>query len=399
MQQGPEGAVQDPILIAGGGIGGLAAALALARQGRPVHVLERAPEFREIGAGLQLGPNAFAMLERLGLAAAVLESAVEPDALVLRSALDGHEILRLPFGSGFAARFGGPVAVIHRADLHGVLLRACRAEPSLVLETGVTLADIAEDDAGVTAVLEGGGTRRGAALVGADGLWSRVRGWLLDDGKPVATGHVACRAVLPMEAVPREFRRREVALWAGPRLHLLHYPLRRGELMNLVAVFESDWAAEGWDDPGDAGALARAFAVARPELRALLERAGSWGSWMLCDREPRRGWSRGRVTLLGDAAHPMLHYLAQGAAMAIEDSLCLADQLALHGEAAPALAAYEAARVLRAGRVQAVARLHGELYHAEGVKAELRDEMLGRLTAEAGWDALAWLYATPRWPA
>ena len=387
----------DPILVAGGGIGGLGAALALARAGFPVRLFERLPEFRELGAGIQLGPNVFHMFDRLGIREAIDADAVRPDALVMRCALRGHEITRIPL-DGMVARYGNPYAVTHRADLHSTLLRACQAQPGIVLETGRTAAGFTQDATGVTLRFEDGTEARGAALIGADGLWSRIRQQVMGDGKPTVSGHIAYRAVLPMEQVPEDLRQTRVVLWAGPRIHLVHYPLRRGELMNLVAVFHSDHYEEGWDQAGDTALLWRHFAGTRPEVRAMLERIETWRFWVLCDREPQRGWTRGRVTLLGDAAHPMLQYLAQGANMALEDAVCLADQLRLHGDIPKALSAYEDLRVLRAGRVQVMARVYGEFYHAAGVKAELRDMLLGSRDPVAARENMAWLYEKPLWP-
>ncbi|MBK1658807.1 3-hydroxybenzoate 6-monooxygenase [Paracraurococcus ruber] len=388
----------DPILIAGGGIGGLGAALALSRAGHPVRLFERAAEFREAGAGIQLGPNVFHMLDRLGVREAVERDAVRPDALVMRCAVHGHEITRVPL-DGMPARFGNPYAVTHRADLHRSLLEACQSRPDILLETARSVAVFIEDAQGVTVRLEDGDCIRGSALVGADGLWSRTRQVVVGDGRPVVSGHIAYRAVVPMDSLPEAVRENRVTLWAGPRLHLVHYPLRRGEVMNLVAVFHSDHYAEGWDQAGDPKLLWRHFDATRPEVRDLLSRIETWRYWVLCDREPRRGWTRGRVTLLGDAAHPMLQYLAQGANMALEDAVCLADQLRVHaGDVAAAFAAYEALRVLRTGRVQTMARVFGEIYHAGGVRAELRDAWLAGRDPEAAREGMAWLYDRPRWP-
>lgn len=386
------------VLIAGGGIGGLGAALALAQGGHRVMVFERAEGFREIGAGIQLGPNVFRMFERLGLRAAMLEMAAIPRALVMRCALAGHEITRVPLGEGFQARFGQPYAVIHRGDMHGVLLRACASHPGVTLVTGRAAQSYSQFNNGVTLHFDAGEPARGDLLIGADGLWSRIRKAMLGDGPPVVSGHIAYRAVMPMEAVPEGLPREEVVLHAGPRLHLVHYPLRRGELMNLVAVFHSAEYSEGWDQAGDPALLQKHFRRTRPEVRTMLAKIETWKYWVLCDREPRRGWCEGRVALLGDAAHPMLQYLAQGANMALEDALCLADML----ERLPveqALQAYENARVLRTGRVQSMARLYGDIYHAADVRAELRDAMLKNRAPEAAWESMAWLYDGPDWPA
>lgn len=386
------------ILVAGGGIGGLGAALALARAGHAVELFERAAEFRELGAGIQLGPNVFAMFDRLGIRDAILADAVQPEALVMRCAVHGHEITRVPLGATMQARFGNPYAVTHRADLHATLLRACHSQPGIALHTGRAVAGFTQDATGVTLRFEDGAAATGTALVAADGLWSRIRRQVLDDGPPTVSGHIAYRAVLPMNQVPAGLRENRVVLWAGPRLHLVTYPLRRGEVMNLVAVFHSEQYSEGWDQAGDTTLLTRHFEGTRPEVRALLARIDAWKFWVLCDRDPCRGWAQSRVALLGDAAHPMLQYLAQGASMALEDAVCLADQLGLHPDVPAALAAYEDLRVLRAGRLQVMARVYGEVYHAAGVRAELRDALLRDRDPAAAAEGMAWLYEKPVWP-
>lgn len=387
-----------PILVAGGGIGGLGAGLALARAGVPVRLFERAAEFREVGAGVQLGPNALAMLDRLGLREAVLRDAVRPESLRLRCAVGGQEIARLPLGD-MPARHGQPYVVAHRADLHRILLEGCARQPGIVLDTGRGATAFVQDADGVTLHLEQGEPVRGAALIGADGLWSRIRQVVIGDGRPACSGHVAYRAVVPVGGLPAEMRERCVTVWAGPRLHLTHYPLRRGEAMNLVAVFHSDRYVEGWEQAGDPALLRRHFAGTCAEVQEVLRRVEAWRSWVLCDREPRRGWTRGRVTLLGDAAHPTLQYLPQGASMALEDAVCLADQLRrCEGDAARAFGDYEQLRVLRTARVQTTARLLGEVYHAAGLTAELRDEWLSGRSGDAARSSLDWLHERPRWP-
>ena len=388
-----------PILIVGGGIGGIGAGLALARAGHRVQVFERSAAFGEIGAGIQLGPNVMRMFERLGVKEAMLDIGFRPTALVMRDAIEGSEVARVPLGAGFEARFGQPYGVIHRADLHAVLLDALKAEPNAELLTERDVEGFAQDPDGVTLRFKDGAAARGRALIGADGLWSRIRQQVIGDGKPIVSGHIAYRAVLPMEEVPPGISRDEMTVWVGPRVHLVHYRLRRGSLMNLVAVFHSDRYAEGWNESGDVAELERHFAAARPEVRALLAKINAWKYWVLCWREPRRGWSQGRVTLLGDAAHPTLQYLAQGANQALEDAVCLTDMLAAHGANLPAaFRAYEDARVLRTGRVQLMSKVYGEVFHAAHVTAELRNAMLANRTAEQSWDGMAWLYDGPVWP-
>lgn len=381
-----------PVLVVGGGIGGLAAALALARNGFRCEVIEQAAEFREIGAGIQLGPNVFRRFARLGLTEAISRLAVFPPGLVMRDAITGETVTSVDLGAPFRARFGEPYAVIHRADLHQVLLDACRAETGVGLRTSSRLVRFEEVGRRVQARLESGETIEGVALIGADGLWSTVRQAVIGDGKPRISGHIAYRAVLPIGEVPPDLRADAVTLWAGPRTHLVHYPLRRGELFNLVAVFHSDRYEEGWNSHGDPAELHERFQGQQPEVLRLLEKIESWRMWVLCDREPAKVWSRGLVTLIGDAAHPMLQYLAQGACMAIEDALCLADEMSRsEGDPAAAFRAYEAARYLRTGRVQFMARIYGEVYHASGVVRELRNQFMGGRDPR-NYDGVAWLY-------
>ena len=382
-----------PILIAGGGIGGLAAAYALARQGFPVRVLEQSPEFREVGAGIQLGPNIFRALEKIGLKDAVLADAHRPPAQEMRDALTGKLITQIPLGDAFLKRFGQPYAVTHRADIHAVFLNACRESNLVTLENDQKVADFEDTGDGVTAVMDSGERIKGRALIGCDGMWSRIREKIVGDGKPRVSGHIAYRAVLKREDVPADLWRPDVVLWAGPRTHFVHYPLRRGELYNLVAVFHSDRYVEGWNAEADPAELWKRFRGQRPEVLRLLERIETWRMWVLCDREPVKDWSKGRVTLLGDAAHPMLQYLAQGACMATEDAVVLAEKVAAQPDDLPAaFKAYQQERYLRTGRVQIMARVYGEFYHARGVTAELRNQMLRARTPEDSYDGMAWLY-------
>jgi 3-hydroxybenzoate 6-monooxygenase len=385
----------QPIIIAGGGIGGLAAALALAQKGRAVHVLEQTSELREIGAGIQLGPNVFKMFERLELTEAIDAVAVYPDNLIMIDGLTGEEVTRVPL-TGMRARFGYPYAVIHRGDLYGAILAACRRSNLITLETSRKVAAYQDRGDHVIVTTETDESYEGAAAIGCDGIWSKFRAELIGDGAPRVSGHIAYRAVLPTEEFPREMRRNDVVLWAGPKNHLVHYSLRRGELYNLVAVFHSHRYEEGWNSYGDPAELREHFRHNRPEVRRLLDKIEEWRMWVLCDREPARHWSRGRVALLGDAAHPMLQYLAQGACMAIEDAVELANQVERAGDDLPAaFEAYVDARYLRTARVQVMARVYGEFYHAAGVVRELRNMALGSRTPQEAVESSAWLYGGP----
>jgi 2-polyprenyl-6-methoxyphenol hydroxylase-like FAD-dependent oxidoreductase len=388
---GPNGEL--PFLVAGGGIGGLVTAYALALKGFPVRVFEQAEEFKELGAGIQLGPNIFRALKRIGLDHSMLDDAWIPNVLEMRDALSGEIITSIPLGEQMKSRFGEPYAVTHRADIHGVYLKACQSNNLVSLETRRRVDDFEDHGDAVTIRLETGEAVRGRALIGCDGMWSRIRETIVGDGKPRVSGHIAYRAVLKREEVPDDLWRPDVVLWAGPKTHFVHYPLRRGTLYNLVAVFHSDKYVEGWNAEADPEELFARFKGERPEVLRLLERIETWRMWVLCDREPIKEWSKGNVTLLGDAAHPMLQYLAQGACMATEDAVCLAEKVAAQPNDLPAaFHAYQQQRYLRTGQVQIMARVYGEFYHARGVTAELRYNMLHGRTPEQAYDGMAWLY-------
>ena len=385
-----------PVLIVGGGIGGMAAALALARAGVSSCVLEQASRFGEIGAGIQLGPNVFHMFDRLGIRKQIDKDAVPVEKLIMKDSLSAETITEVPLVGAFRERFGNPYAVSHRADVHRALLSACHESPLVALKHSKKVATIEDAGEEVVVATDDSSLYRGSALIGADGLWSLVRAHLFDEGKPRVSGHVAYRAVLPFAEFPEELRWNAATLWAGPRNHLVHYPLRRSELFNIVAVFHDDAYVEGWNQPGDRDALMRQFDGVGPLPMSILERVESWQMWVLCDREPIDTWSKGRITLLGDAAHPMLQYFAQGACMAVEDAVCLADKLVETGrDFAAAFRAYEQERYLRTGRVQLMARFLGDIYHAEGVARELRNQALGQRTPQQSHDGLAWLYGGP----
>src|SRR3990170_4538969 len=383
-----------PILVVGGGIGGLAAALALSKKGRTVQVLEQAAAFGEIGAGIQLGSNVFKMFDYLGLTEAINRAAVFPDNLIMRDALSGEELIRVPVGSeAFRARFKFPYGVTHRADIHGAFLEACQESPLVTLLASQKVAGYEDRGDRVVVSTEAGANVEGEVLIAADGLWSKVRGQLVGDGKPRVSGHIAYRAVIPTSKVPKHLQQKDVVLWAGPKTHLVHYPLRRGEVYNLVVVFHSGRYEEGWDTYGDPEELHERFKDERPEVLEFLAMVDEWKMWVLCDREPIKGWSKGRVVLLGDAAHPMLQYLAQGACMATEDAVVLANKIeAAKGDHASAFDAYEKERYLRTARVQLMARFYGEVYHATDVKRDLRNSLLKNASPEGAINGAAWLY-------
>src|SRR5258706_407284 len=376
-----------PLIIAGAGIGGLAAALALAKRGYPTRVLEQASEIKEVGAGIQLGPNSWRCLRELGVEPAAKRFAVFPQALVMMDAVTGEQVVSVPLG-GFEERFKAPYALIHRADLLKALLDAATSSPLITLETSRQVKSLEDNGSAVRIVTAEGKTYETPGFIAADGLWSTVRASLIGDGKPRVSGHITYRSVLPAADVPDYLRRNDMVLWAGPKCHMVHYPLRGGELFNLVATFHSNRYEEGWNSYGDPAELHERFEHTCTDVRLMLSKIAEWRMWVLCDREPIKEWSRGRVTLIGDAAHPMLQYLAQGAGMALEDALCLAKCLDEESDVESALRVYPNERYLRTGRSQLAARLYGEFYHADSVRRELRNAYVKNAT----YEALAWLY-------
>jgi salicylate hydroxylase len=381
-----------PVIVVGGGIGGLSAALALSRKGIPVQVLEQAPEFMEIGAGIQLGPNVFRMFEVLGLTKQMFHWCAFPEGLEFRDSINAETIVDLKIDKRFHDKYHAPYGVIHRADMLNVILDACKQSNLIKLATSQKVVSIDDTGSGVTVKTETGDIYTGAALIGCDGLWSTVREKIVGDGKPVVSGHIAYRAVLPTSEWPKEYRLSKMIVWCGEKTHLVHYPLRRGELFNLVAVFHSDRYEEGWDTFGEPEELHARFADKCEAVRTLLQKVNSWKMWVLCDRPAIKNWSKGRITLLGDAAHPMLQYLAQGGNTAMEDAVCLANQVeAMPGNYEAAFKKYQELRYLRTARVQLMARVFGEIYHASGVNRELRNKVLREWGEQGGVD-MSWLY-------
>ncbi len=381
------------ITIAGGGIGGLAAAYVLGQDGHSVTVLEQAENFGEIGAGIQLGPNIFKMFDYLGLTKEVDEVAFYPTHLGMRDVRTGEQVVRVPLRDVARAAYGYPYGVIYRADLHDVFLDACRGMHNITLRTSAKAESFSQTTSRVTTRLADGTSLESNALIGADGMWSRVRETIVGDGKPRVSGHIAYRAVLKREDVPPHLWSDEVVLWGGEKTHLVHYPLRRGELFNIVVVFHSNKYDEGWGSYGDVHELTERFADAAPQVKELIAKINIWKMWVLCDREPVQNWTQGRATLLGDAAHPMLQYLAQGAGQAIEDACVLREAVrSTGGDFASAFLKYQQARYLRTGRVQLTARFYGDIYHASGVTRELRNHMFQSGTESAGFAGLKWMY-------
>lgn len=383
----------EPIVIVGGGLGGLTTALALGRAGRPVRVLEQAPEFGAIGYGIQLGPNVVPMFDRLGITGAVLEKGDVPDACRMVDAYSAEQIACIPLGASFRARFRHPYIIIHRVDLHQVLMDACREHPEVVFEPGACVVGFEDRGDHVVVHTADGRGIAGAALIGADGLRSTIRRKLRQEGEPHQFGYVAQRTLVPMETVPDPVPRRDVYLWSGPGFHMVHYPLRHGTLFNIVAVYRTTTFAQRLDEHEHRAEVERTYRGTHPAMQAMLAMMNLERRWPLADRDPIRHWHRGRVTLLGDAAHPTLQSLAQGACMAIEDGVCLAALIErADGDYPGAFARFEFKRYVRTARLQLESRYMWGIYHAEDIARDVMRQTFAERTEDDLFRCLAWLY-------
>jgi salicylate hydroxylase len=385
-----------PILIAGAGIGGLTSALMLAQNGFDVVVAERRTGVDEIGAGIQLSSNASRLLIDIGLGAALARAAGEPERLVVRRGESGARVMTMPMGKAVRDRYGAPHYVIHRADLQTILLDAVRSEPRIRLVFGRTVASVeTQGDRAVVAMETANGpeTRETGLLIGADGLWSRTASAVGDHTEARFCGYVAWRGTVPADRAPEPFRRAETGLWMGSSAHVVHYPVRGGKSVNVVAILADRNSEPGWSRPGDADMFHHRFKSWSADLRALFAGVEEWQVWSLFDRDPRRKWVCGRVALLGDAAHPVLPFLAQGGALAIEDAAVLAGQLARRpADLTLALETYQALRQARARRVQSAARFNGRAYHLPAPLAIARDLVLGGMGGDGLLSRYDWLY-------
>ena len=389
----------QPIVIVGGGLGGLTTALALGRAGRRVRILEQAPEFGAIGYGIQLGPNVVPMFESLGISDAVLRKGDVPDACLMVDAYSGEEITRIPLGPPFRARFRHPYVIIHRVDLHQVLMDACRARSEIAFEPAAIAIGFEDHGDRVIVHTADGRNIEGAVLVGADGLHSTIRAKLRQEGEPHQFGYVAQRTLVSMREVPDPVPRQNVYLWSGPGFHVVHYPLRHGTLFNVVAVYRTSTFADRLEERDHRAEVERTYAGTHPAIQAMLAMMNLERRWPLADRDPIRRWHKGRVAMVGDAAHPTLQSLAQGACMAIEDGVCLAALIDLaDGDYARAFAQYESERCVRTARVQLESRYMWAIYHAEDIARDVMRQTFAGRTEEDVFRCLAWLYDGIRIP-
>ena len=381
------------MLIAGGGIGGLAAAIALSRRGIEAEVLERSGFGEESGAGIQLGPNATRALKALGVLEAIEPHAFHPEAIVIFDGLTGRKLSSVPLGKFASQRWGSPYLTLHRADLHAALRGAAQILPAVTLKSGFEVETVEASEDRVTVRGSDRAEAKGAGLIGADGLWSAIRASIMPDSNLRFTGQSAWRTVLRRNGLPEPFAAPMVGLWLGPGAHLVHYPVRGGAELNLVAVTAGGRERQGWNQAADAQTLRASFTDWCKDSKSLLERASGWRCWSLYRLAHLESWSRGLVALLGDAAHPVLPFLAQGAALAIEDAVALADCIAAEPDDLPsAYRHYEALRGLRAERLQRVSRRYGRLYHLGGPLRLARNFIMARRDETRALRRLDWIY-------
>jgi 3-hydroxybenzoate 6-monooxygenase len=380
------------VIVVGGGIGGLAAALAIAKQNIEVLLLEQAPQIGEIGAGIQLGANAFTALDALGAGEAARNRTVYTDSLSLMDAVDAKEIVRVETGDAYRKRFGNPYGVIHRADIHLSIFEAVQGNPLIQFRTNTHVKQIEQSERGVTVVDQNGERYTGDAVIGADGVKSAVRAALHGD-EPTPTGHVVYRAVVDVANMPKDLQINSPVVWAGPRCHLVHYPLRGGKEYNLVVTFHSRQKEVWGVTDGSKEEVLSYFEGIHPLPHQMLDRPTSWRRWATADRDPVDQWSFGRATILGDAAHPMTQYLAQGACQALEDAVTIGEAIkATDGDFVEAFKLYEKVRIPRTARVLWSAREMGRIYHAKGVERLVRNQLWVGRTRDQFYDALEWLY-------
>lgn len=382
-----------PVLIVGGGIGGLAAALALARHGIASHVLERRPVFHEEGAGIQIGPNGTRILQFLGVADALRPHVGVPEALSIRDGRSGTELARLPLGRWIAMRHGAPYWVAHRKDLHNALAETARAEPLIAISLGFEASEVASDGSRVAVATDSGEAWTGKALIAADGIWSPLRGKLIDATKPRFSGKSAARSVVAIDNLPADFHRNETTIWLFANAHVVHYPISGGAELAIIVVLKDDHESTDWSAPVPPFWIEQNMPACAEQLQALIVAARSWKRWALPTLPLPKQWTRGPIALLGDAAHPVLPFFAAGAVMALEDAAVIADKLARQpGDAAAALRSYERARRERVASVARASQRNGGIYHLAGAAAMARNLILRHVPARRLMARYDWLY-------
>ena len=390
---------QHPVVVVGGGIGGVAMALALGRQGHRVQLLEQADQIGAIGYGVQMGPNVMPMLDELGVGAEVRAAAYFPKDIMLYDYLTGQTLSHIPLQTTeFAQRYQSqPYIAIHRVDMHELLLKACEKYPHISLNQSTTVTGYSQTSDVVSLHTAQGDTIQAAAVVACDGLRSRLRAQMRPDDVPRESGYVAHRSLIPMDQAPAQVQQRQtVTMWAGPGLHVIYYPLRQASLLNIVLVVQLPAHVSSTQDQGYLDYLQHLLAQAQPEPQQVAKLVHLDRRWAIADREPMRHWHDGRVCLLGDAAHATLQSLAQGAGMAIEDVVCLSGLMAQHGtDVSSAFKDFERARFLRTARVQWVSRHLWEDYHCQGVQAQVRSEIYSQRDVADHYRCLDWLW-TPQ---
>jgi salicylate hydroxylase len=383
--------LSEPVLVVGGGIGGLAAALSLARHGIASRVLERQPEFTAAGAGIQLGPNGMHVLRRLGAAEHLEPHAGKPDGIDVYDGISGERLTRLPLGQWIAERYGAPYRTAHRGDLQAALLEVATRSPLIEIVNGFVVERVAETKAGTEAVADDGRRTEGACVIAADGLWSRVRRSTFAAPALPKPYRTASRTVISAGAVSPQFSGPSVGIWLAPNAHIVHYPVRGGSQIAVIVVLKDDWQGTDWATPAVRAEIDTAVARLAPELGRFLAHASEWRKWSLFDVPPLPAWVKGRVALIGDAAHPPLPFLAQGGVMALEDAYTIAECLAAaKGDPKAAFPRYEAQRKPRGTAVLAASRKNGRIYHMSGLPAGLRNAALklappARLMARYDW--------------
>jgi salicylate hydroxylase len=387
------------IVIAGGGIGGLAAALALAKQGLTVALHERRDAFSENGAGIQIGPNGTRILERLGIQDCVAQHCAAPGAIVVHDGGTGAELSRLPLGAAIAARHGSPYWTLQRQDLHAALLEAALSEPRITLVNGSEIVGVEDRGNDIDAIAADGSRNRADAVIGADGLWSKLRQIIAPGATPLPAGKSAYRTLLPRAALPGSLSADDVHVWMHASGHVVHYPVLGGQNIAVVVIANDAVVEKTWSRPADVETVAKCVARFAGPVRQLMETQAPWRSWTLHTLSPLPHWHKGRAVLLGDAAHPVLPFLAQGAVMALEDGIVLARHIAERRSSMPdALAAYQANRQVRTRRVAVASERNGRIYHLSGPIALARNMALRTMPASWIMPGYDWLYGWPDLP-